>query len=177
MLTGFFRPWGARSAGHDVIAAASNAQEASIARFSESESFRMGDNVVRVLETRAGMQKMIDIDNVGSGSGRRPHGNLHSKTILRSAAHPRVRGNKRLSGLRRQFTDIVGGRAIDGDAPRLHGLGHFTHELNLEQAIVELSTFHLHIIGKVELAFERPQGDAVIEEIAVGFFGLGAFDG
>ena len=71
---------------------------------------------------------------------------------------PRIRrcaASKKLSDLR-QPADIIGRRAIDGDAPRLHGLGHLAHQLNLEQAIVEAGALHLYVVRQVELPLERP---------------------
>jgi hypothetical protein len=76
MVTGAFRPSGARSAGQDAIAEASEAHEARIARFSASEA-RMRDHVPRVLELGAGMKEIVEIENVVVKSGRRPHGCLH----------------------------------------------------------------------------------------------------
>ena len=68
-------------------------------------------------------------------------------------------------------------RAVDGDAPRLHGLGDFPDQLDLEQAVVEGRALHLDVVRQVELPLEMPGGDSAIEELALGLFGLAAFDG
>ena len=77
MVTGAFRPSGARSDGHDAIADASEAHEARMARFSASAEARMGDHVPRMLEGGAGMKERIEIEDVVVKGGRRPHGCLH----------------------------------------------------------------------------------------------------
>ena len=74
--------------------------------------------------------------------------------------------------------DVVGGRrAVDCDPPLLHGLGDFPDQLDLEQAVVEGCALHLDIVRQVELPFEMPGRDAPVKELALGLFGLAAFDG
>src|SRR6202035_3348231 len=68
-------------------------------------------------------------------------------------------------------------RAVDGDAPRLHGLGDFPDQLDLEQAVVEGRALHLDVVREVELPLEMPGRDASIKELALGLFGLAALDG
>ena len=70
-----------------------------------------------------------------------------------------------------------GRRAVDGDPPRLHGLGDLANQLDLEQAVVEGRVLHLHVVRQVELPFEMPGRDAPVQELAIGLFGLVAFDG
>jgi hypothetical protein len=70
--------------------------------------------------------------------------------------------------------DVVGGRsAVDGDPPRLHGLGDFPDQLDLEQAVVEGRALHPDLVREVELPFVMPGRNA---ELALGLFGLAAFD-
>ena len=68
-------------------------------------------------------------------------------------------------------------RAIDGDPPRLHGLGDFPDQFDLEQAVVEGCILDLDVVGQVELPLEVAGRDAAIQELALGFLGLAAFDG
>jgi hypothetical protein len=74
--------------------------------------------------------------------------------------------------------DVVGGRrAVDCDPPLLHGLGDFPDQLDLEQAVVEGRALHLDVVGQAELPLEVPGRDAPVQALALGFFGLAAFDG
>ena len=74
--------------------------------------------------------------------------------------------------------DVVGGRrAVDCDPPLLHGLGDFPDQLDLEQAVVEGRALHLDVVGQAELPLEVPGRDTPVQELALGFFGLAAFDG
>jgi hypothetical protein len=68
-------------------------------------------------------------------------------------------------------------RAIDGDPPRLHGFWNFPNQFDLEQAVVEGCILDLNVVGQVELPLEVPGRDAAIQELALGFLGLAAFDG
>ena len=73
--------------------------------------------------------------------------------------------------------DVVGSRrAVDGDPPRLHGLGNFPDQFDLEQAVVEGRALDLDVVRQVELALEVPGRDAPVEELALGLLGLAAFD-
>src|ERR1700742_5351869 len=56
--------------------------------------------------------------------------------------------------------------ACNLDAARLHRFRQLTLELDLQEAIVEAGALHPHKIGKVEAAFERPPGDAMVEVVA-----------
>ena len=67
--------------------------------------------------------------------------------------------------------------AVDGDPPRLHGLGDFPDQFDLEQPVVERGVLDLDVVGQVELPLEMSGRDAAIQELALGFLGLAAFDG
>ena len=62
MLTGAFRPSGARSAGQEAIADASEAQEARIARFSASVRSGWLYHVLGMFEDGAGMQQRVEVE-------------------------------------------------------------------------------------------------------------------
>ena len=68
------------------------------------------------------------------------------------------------------------GSAIDGDPPRLHGFRDFPQQIDAQKAVIERCAFHLHVIGKAELAFELPGRNSPIKEFSIGFLRLGAFD-
>ena len=68
-------------------------------------------------------------------------------------------------------------RAVDGDPPRLHGLGNLPDQFDLQQTVVEGRVLNLNVVGQVELAFEVPGRDTPVKELALGFLGLAAFDG
>jgi hypothetical protein len=74
--------------------------------------------------------------------------------------------------------DFVRGRcAVDGDPPRLYGLGDLANQLDPEQAVVEGRALHLHVVRQAELPFELPGRDAPVQELATSLLGLVAFDG
>src|SRR4029078_1250711 len=60
---------------------------------------------------------------------------------------------------------------------RLHRLGNFPEQLDLQQAVLERGAPHLDIVSKVELSLERPGGNAPIQIFVLGFFSLVALDG
>ena len=80
MLTGAFNPSGARSAGQEAMAEASDAQEARMARFSAIVRAGCVTTSLGVLEDGAGVQKCLKVENVAVSGGRRPHGFLPSMT-------------------------------------------------------------------------------------------------
>ena len=80
MLTGAFRPAGARRAGQEAIAEASEAQEAENRAFLGQGQVRMRYHVPGMLEDGARMQQRLEIEYVVVGGGRRPHVFLHSMT-------------------------------------------------------------------------------------------------
>ena len=83
MLTGAFSPSGARSAGQEAIAEASEAQEARIARFSASVRSGCAHHVLGMLEDGARVQQRLEVKYVVVDGGRRPHGILHSRRVGR----------------------------------------------------------------------------------------------
>ena len=66
--------------------------------------------------------------------------------------------------------------SIDGDPPRLHGLGNFPDQFDLEQAVVEGRVLDLDVVGQVELPLERAGRDAAVQVFAFGLFGFVALD-
>ena len=53
-------------------------------------------------------------------------------------------------GLRRlgfELLDVSDRDAIDGNTPRLHGLGDFPDQLDFQQAVLERRASHLHVVG------------------------------
>src|SRR3546814_2963753 len=67
----------------------------------------------------------------------------------------------RLGGLVLQHLGLLA--SGDGDAPRPLGLGDLAHQLDGEQAVLELRTGHLDVVGKVEAPLEGTGGDAAME--------------
>jgi hypothetical protein len=82
-VTGTLTPAGARSAGQDAIADASDAQDARMARFSE---IGMRHHFSWMIEDSSGVQQRGDVENIVIESGRRPHGLLHSLDEVRCRA-------------------------------------------------------------------------------------------
>ena len=94
--------------------------------------------------------------------------------VVRRAAS----GSDRLGHLGLDLMNIVcGGSAFDGDLSRLHGLRDLPDQLNPEQAVVEGRALHLNIVRQVELPPEMSGRNTPVEELALGLFGLAAFDG
>jgi hypothetical protein len=69
--------------------------------------------------------------------------------------------SRNLRGLTFELMHVVGRRAVDGNLPRLHRLGDFPEQLDLQQAVLERGTLHLDIVSKVELSLEWPGGNAL----------------
>jgi len=97
MLTGIFRPSGARSAGQEAIAEASEAQEA---RFGQRQG-RMHHHVLGVLEDGAGVKERLKVEDVVVCGSRLPHSFLRSKT---SGAAARSPGRRYTRSLRPPWT-------------------------------------------------------------------------
>jgi hypothetical protein len=53
--------------------------------------------------------------------------------------------------------------ALDIDATELHRLRHLELQLDLKQALVEVSAFHLNVISEIEAPLERTTCDAAIK--------------
>src|SRR5689334_996642 len=49
--------------------------------------------------------------------------------------------------------------ALDADGPRLHRLGNFAHEIDVQQAVLQRGGLHLDEIGESEYPLEGPRGD------------------
>ena len=77
MLTGVLSPSGARSAGHEAIAEASEAQEARMARFSASVRDGCATTSLGCSKMGAGVKQCLKVEDVVVVGGRRPHGFLH----------------------------------------------------------------------------------------------------
>src|ERR1700721_3043188 len=90
--------------------------------------------------------------------------------VGRRAASPEANGSGRLL---LDLMDVVAARCtVDGDPPRLHGLGDFADQIDLEQAVVEARALHLDVVRQVELPLEVPSRDAPGAELAPGVFGF-----
>src|SRR5699024_2641276 len=71
--------------------------------------------------------------------------------------------------------DHAGFAAADFDSARLHPLGQLTLELDVQQAVFQIGTGHLDVIGQLEAAFEAAIGNTAVQEgtlVAVFLFGL-----
>ncbi len=80
MVIGAFSPSGARTAGQEVTADASDAHDARMARFREIDSEGWPHHVSWMIEDGSWMQQRIEVKNIVVESGRRPHGILHFQT-------------------------------------------------------------------------------------------------
>src|SRR3979490_2943651 len=75
-----------------------------------------------------------------------------------------------------ELLDLGSRRAADRNLPRLHRLRDFADQLDLHQSVFKRSALALYIGGEIELTPEGPRRDALIEELALLFLGLAAFD-
>src|SRR6476659_3937351 len=80
--------------------------------------------------------------------------------------------SRELRGLAFELMHVAGRCAVDGNSPRLHRLGNFPEQLDLQQAVLERGAPHLDIVGEIELSLERPGGNALIQIFVVGFVSL-----
>src|ERR1043165_3171765 len=72
---------------------------------------------------------------------------------------------------------VVAARFADRDLPRLHRLRNLAYQLDLQQAVLDVRTLHLHMIGEAEGALEGAGGDALIQHRLRVLHGLAALDG
>lgn len=68
-------------------------------------------------------------------------------------------------------------RFADRNPAGLHGLRHFSNQLNLEQTIDELCSLNADVVGQIELPLEGTGRDAPIEILALSFIELPTFNG
>jgi hypothetical protein len=136
---------------------------------------RMRYHVFRMLEDGARVQQRLEVEYVVVGGGRRPHVFLHSKTSGAAARHNEAGPPQGFRSSRRGF-ELMDVAAVDGDPPRLHGLGDLPDQFDLQQAVVERGVLDLNVVSQVELPLELPGRDAAVQEFALGLIGLVAFD-
>src|SRR5712691_11428186 len=60
----------------------------------------------------------------------------------------------------------------DGNGARLQALGHVAHEVDMEQAVLELGALDLDVVGELEAPLERARRDAAVQELAPLLLGL-----
>src|ERR1700688_3784452 len=82
-----------------------------------------------------------------------------------------------LRGLAFELMHVAGWCAVDGNSPRLHRLGDFPEQLDLQKAIIKRGAPHLDIVGEIELPLEGPGRNTPIQIFMLGIVGLVALDG
>src|SRR5262245_43832651 len=60
----------------------------------------------------------------------------------------------------------------DGNAARLQALRDIAHEVDIEEAVLEVGTLHLDVVGELEAPLDRAGGDAAVQELALLVIGL-----
>ena len=98
-------------------------------------------------------------------------------SIHRRVVMPRVRRRAALDVISIDLMNVAGRCAVNGDAPRLHGLGNFPQQFDLQQAVVEGRALYLYVIRQAELALEHPRRNTSVNELVFGLLRLVAFDG
>src|SRR6476659_2544719 len=76
--------------------------------------------------------------------------------------------SRELRGLAFELMHVAGRCAVDGNSPRLHRLGNFPEQLDLQQDVLERGAPHLDIVGEIELSLERPVVNAPIQIFVFG---------
>src|SRR3546814_895008 len=72
-------------------------------------------------------------------------------------------GSGSRSGRVRDRSARVGIRPPDRDHPRLPGLRHLAHELDVDETVLQTRTAHLNVIGELEAVLERAARDAAVQ--------------
>ena len=62
--------------------------------------------------------------------------------------------------------DLLRCQAINRDLARFHRLWDLAGQFDVEQAVFQRCTLHLHMVGQLEAAAEGTTGDAAVEEAA-----------
>jgi hypothetical protein len=74
-----------------------------------------------------------------------------------------------------EFFVVVDG--VDRNLTRLQGFWNLTQKVDLEHAVFERSTFHLDVLGQIELTPERTPRDALVKIPVRALAGLATFNG
>src|SRR5438034_11604539 len=64
---------------------------------------------------------------------------------------------------------------FDRDPAWLHRLRHLTHQVDLQEPVLERGALHLNVVGQAELTPERAAGDALVEILVLTLPTLTAF--
>src|SRR4051794_4918250 len=173
MLTGAFSPSGARNAGHEAIAEASEAQEARIARFSASVGSGCETTSLGCSKTVPGCSSAWKSKTL---SWVAVVGRMFSSILDEYERQPDTTRPGRTicsSHLGFELMDVA---AVNGDLPWLHGCGNFPNQFDLQQPVIERSVLDLDVVRQVELPLEVPGRDTAVQELALCLFRLVAFD-
>jgi hypothetical protein len=73
-----------------------------------------------------------------------------------------LRGDLRRLALK---DDLLGGRY--GYRPRLHRLWDHSQEVDLQKPVLQARALDLDMVGELEVAFEIPLGNALVEQVAL----------
>src|SRR5215208_5048907 len=76
----------------------------------------------------------------------------------RQARHSKAGPPQSICSSRLAF-ELMDVAAIDGDLPRLHGLGNLPNQFDLQLPVVEGGVLDLDVVGQVELPLEVPDRD------------------
>src|SRR5438105_14386697 len=87
-----------------------------------------------------------------------------------SAPHPNSKGNPAPLGTR---LDLLRRLAVaDGNGARLQPLGHIAHEVDVEQAVLDVGALDFDMVGEAEASIEGSGGNATVQELALRLLGL-----
>ena len=75
------------------------------------------------------------------------------------------------------FDHLAARTGSHGNGPGLHGFGDLALERDVKQAVLKVSTGDLDMVGQLEAALEGARGDALVQELGLGFDLLGLLAG
>src|ERR1700751_1339760 len=96
-------------------------------------------------------------------------------------ALPNIKAPRKIRGaplksrcdLRRLGVDHLRAAVADRDLARLHRLRDLTHEIDVQESVLERRALDLDMLGELEHALERARRDALVEHLALLLLGLG----
>ena len=132
-------------------------------------------------EHHTGMNETVEVEYAVVLCGRRPHGYLHIRDVLKSCRAGRPARRRSVlaagwsGGLGLDLAHLACASAGNSNAAWLHGLGDLALKLDDQKAVLEAGTLNLDVVGQGELALERTARDAAMQVGLLVFLGFAPF--
>src|SRR5688500_102785 len=117
----------------------------------------------------------MQLDHEGHASSSPPSPFIGDRLTYRAATGCRPCPNVRLSGA--PLLDLRIRSNADRNAPRLHGLWNFPHELDLQKTILECRTLDFDVVCEIKGPLELARRNTLIQVILVCRCRLASFNG